>query len=64
MQNPQKDEKFLPQKKGCGDVYGFTKIIPVILPEYDGGNGSSGGVEVPVERMSVERSVCEKTKEK
>ena len=36
----------------------------MILPENDGGNGSSGGVEVPVERMSVERSVWEKTKEK
>ena len=29
----------------------------MILSENDGGNGGGGGVEVPVERMRVERSV-------
>ena len=32
----------------------------MILPENDGGNGSGVGVEVPVERMRVERRAYER----
>ena len=61
MQNPPKRWKIFTSKKGCEDVYGFPKKFPVILPENDGGNGG-GGVEVPVEKMRVERSVWENEK--
>ena len=41
-----------------------SQEFPVILPENDGGNGGGGGVEVPLVRMRVERSVWEKKKKK
>ena len=61
MQNPPKRWKNFTSKKGCEDVYGFPKEFSVILPENDGGNGG-GVVEVPVEKMRVERSVWENEK--
>ena len=43
------------------------KNFPVILPANDGGNGGGGGgggVEVPVERMRVERRAYERKQKK
>ena len=36
----------------------------MILPENDGGNGGVGGVEVPVERMRVEKRAYERKQKK
>ena len=60
----QKDEKIFTLKQRCESVYGFTTIFRWSCQRMtvENGGGGGGGVEAPVERMRVERTVWENEK--